>query len=102
MASTATRPLVAVTCSTQQQFRGWCLDNGLNPRHPSLRPVLREQDVRGCYFDRIILVGGSWELMAVAESRLRPSVARERLREPYSEQVAMVKAELAALTEPVA
>ena len=94
MLSAPARPLVAVTCSTHQQFRDWCYDNNLNPRDPSLRPVLREEDVRGCYFDRIILVGGSWELMAVAESRLRPGIDRVRLREPYAEQAAAVKAEL--------
>ena len=95
MLSAPTRPLVAVTCDTHQQFRDWCLDNDLSPRDPSLRPVLREDDVRGRHFDRIILVGGSWELMTVAESRLRPGIDRVRLREPYAEQVAAVKAELA-------
>lgn len=99
MANTSARPLVAVTCGTYWQFRDWCYEHDLNPRDPSLRPVLREDDVRGRHFDRIILVGGSSELMAVAESRLRPGIDRERLREPYAEQVAAVKAEL---TEPPA
>ena len=97
MLSAPARPLVAVTCSTHRQFRDWCYEHDLNPRDPTLCPVLREEDVRGCHFDRIILVGGSSELMTVAESRLRPGIDRVRLREPYAEQVAAVKAELMEL-----
>jgi len=99
MPNALARPKVAVTCDSYQQFRNWCYEHDLNPRDPSLRSVLREDDVRGRYFDRIILVGGTSELMTVAESRLRPGIDRELLREPYAEQVAVVKA---ALTEPPA
>jgi hypothetical protein len=65
------QPLTAVVCRNHGQFRDWCIDNGRNPRDPSLRPVLEEHHARGHVFDEVILIDGPASLMAVAEARLR-------------------------------